>query len=423
MTNPHADILAHPDFFQQRFAVGDIVGAEMPAGEEKSYTIALDTAHNKLYCSCPFYPKPCMHALALAALYHREGRSVFPDTAAEPAWLPALLAGQSAGKIRPGSNPEQRAASQEKTRFERLERASNGFEDLETWLSDTVRRGLATVVSEEPAAFDHIAARAADASMTGLSRSLRLLSKIPVAAPDWATQVAESLAQIYLAVRAFRKRAALPEALLYDLQNFIGIAIKKEDVLASGERLQDTWAVLGSLTEILEDKLSVRRTWMLGATSGRVALLLDFAFGGTGFAPGFAPGSIQKGTLAFYPSAFPQRALSLDDVHALPQKAENLSGFADIDAFLNDYAAALAAQPWLAHYAAVLLQVQPKAGKKEQFFLLDISGKTLPLSISESSGWALMALSGGNPISVFGEWDGRLFRPLSAVAEGRLVGY
>jgi hypothetical protein len=32
-----------------------------------------------------------------------------------------------------------------------------------------------------------------------------------------------------------------------------------------------------------------------------------------------------------------------------------------------------------------------------------------------------LALSGGHPIDVFGEWDGYSFSPLSAVAEGRLA--
>ena len=419
--SPHSESLAFAEFFQQRFASGDIVGAEMPVGEGRNYAIAMDTAHHKLYCSCPFYPKPCLHALALAALVRREGAALFPNTTTTPDWLAALLAGQPSHTVRSGSNPEQRAAAQQKTRFERLERAANGFEDLEAWLNDTARRGLATLISEDPAAFDHIAARAADASMTGLSRTLRLVSKIPANAPEWTTQAADVLAQIYLAVRAFRKRAALPDALLYDLQNFIGIAVKKEEVLASGERLEDTWAVLGSLTEALEDKLSVRRTWLLGAKSSRMALLLDFAFGGGGFDPGFATGSIQQGTLAFYPSAFPQRVLALDDLKALPKKVEKVPGNADIELFLTDYAAALAAQPWLAHYAAVLHSIQPFVEKNGRFALADISGKMLPLSVPERTGWALIALSGGNPISVFGEWNGQMFRPLSAVAEGRLA--
>ena len=422
-TNPHSDFLAFADFFQHHFASGNMVGAEMPCGEGKAYAVAMDTAHHKLYCNCPFFPKPCMHALALASLFQREGNVLFPETTAEPSWLPALLSGRPGSTVRTGANAEQRAAKQEKTRFERLERAANGFEDLEAWLSDTVRRGLATVISEDPAAFDQIATRAADASMTGISRMLRLLSQVPAGAPDWADRVAEVLAQVYLAVRAFQQRSVLPEALLYDLQNFIGIAIKKEEVLASGERLQDTWAVLGSLTETLENKLSVRRTWMLGARSGRMALLIDFAFGGGGFTPGFNTGTIQQGSLAFYPAAFLQRALPLDDIQALPKKVEKMPGFEGVDSFLDDYAAALAVQPWLAHYAAVLLQMQPRVEKNGHFFLTDISGKILPLSVSERTGWALVALSGGNPVSVFGEWDGRLFRPLSTVADERLVSY
>ena len=31
-----------------------------------------------------------------------------------------------------------------------------------------------------------------------------------------------------------------------------------------------------------------------------------------------------------------------------------------------------------------------------------------------SSGWVLLAESGGGPLTVFGEWDGETLRPLSA---------
>lgn len=395
----------------------------MPAGAFPVHTLALDTVRNKLYCSCPFFPKPCVHALALSALFRREGHAHFPEISEQPAWLDTLLAGRPAHGQASETDPEKRAALRQRTRFERLERAQNGFDDLETWLHDTVRRGLATVISEEPAAFEHLAARAADASMTGLSRSLRLLSGIPVNAPDWTTQASDAIAQVYLAVRAFRNRAMLPEILLYDLQNFIGINLKKEEVLASGERLGDTWAVMGVLTETVEDKLQVRRTWLLGAQSGRMALLLDFAFGGGGFAPGFPAGSIHQGTLVFYPSAFPQRALVVDDFQVVPKKMEKMPGHADLESFLNAYAAALAAQPWLPHFAGAALQIQAQIEKNGRFFGMDISGKILPLSVSEHSGWALVALSGGYPIDVFGEWNGQVFRPLSAVAGGRLVDF
>jgi hypothetical protein len=72
------------------------------------------------------------------------------------------------------------------------------------------------------------------------------------------------------------------------------------------------------------------------------------------------------------------------------------------------------------------------------FFLIDKNKKILPLSKNtegvrnsntygkdvvthEDFGWKLLALSGGKPISVFGEWNGRAFSPLSVFSEGRLV--
>lgn len=395
----------------------------MPLSRESAYIIALDTTRHQLYCSCPFFPKPCVHALALSDLFRQKGHAAFPEVAEQPAWLEALLSGKPAHSHSTGTDPEKRAERQEKTRFERLERAQNGFDDLETWLYDTARRGLATVVSEEPAAFDQLATRAADASMTGLSRSLRLLSRIPANAPDWTAKATEAVAQVYLAVRAFRNRDLLPEALLYDLQNFIGINFKKEEVLLSGERISDIWAIQGACTEALEDKLQVRRTWLLGAQSGRTALLLDFSFGNEGFSPGFPPGSIQQGTLVFYPSAFPQRALPVEDFREIPKKVEKMPGYEDMESFLHAYAAALAVQPWLPHFAGAILHIRMQVEKNGQFSATDIHGKSLPLSASEQTGWSLLALSGGHPIDLFGEWNGTKFKPLSAVYGNRLISF
>lgn len=393
----------------------------MPTGPDVFYTVALDTTHRKLYCSCPFFPKPCMHSEALSLLFRKEGAAFFPEAGEAPAWLETLLSGKPAHATHTPDDPEKRAARQQKTRFERLERARGGFDDLEAWLSDTVRRGLATVVSEEPGAFEQLATRAADASMTGLSRAIRLLAHIPASSPDWSVLVTDVLAQIYLAVRAFRNREALPDALLHDLQNFIGINLKKEDVLASGERLTDTWAVMGDVSEPLEDRLQARRTWLLGAESGRTALLLDFSFGGADFPPGFATGSMQHGTLVFYPSAYPQRALVQEDFHALPQTMDAMPGVPDITVFLEKYAAALAAQPWLPYFAEAISEVTVQRASTGRFFMSDRLGKILPLHATEQLGWSLVALGGGHPLDVFGEWNSRTFQPLSAVADGRIV--
>ena len=56
-----------------------------------------------------------------------------------------------------------------------------------------------------------------------------------------------------------------------------------------------------------------------------------------------------------------------------------------------------------------------------RFVVLDKNQKTMPLDVSEMTGWKMVALSGGRPFSIFGEWNGIAFRPLSAIAEGRFV--
>ena len=416
-----ATLLAQPDFFPQRFVFEKIIFAEITASEKVAHGVAVDLETKNLYCTCPFRPKPCIHALALNALFEREGEAVFTASSELPGWVNALLNGLPASQISSSKSAGAKVAAKAKTRFERLERAANGMEDLEAWLLDTARRGLATVVSEDSKWWEGIAARMADASMTGLSRTLRLLGQISPAAPDWVKQVAGVFADCYLAVRAFRKRDSLPEPLLFDLQNFVGINTKKEEVLTSGEQVQDVWAVIGQIEEQLEDKLSVRRTWLLGGNTRRYALLLDYAFGAEGFSPGFEPGTIHRGVLAFYPSAFPQRALVMGDFVVVPKKVEKLPGFTDFEDFMLAYAAAVASQPWLQIFPAAFSEVVP-AIENGKFFLVDKNEKILPLDVREAVAWQLVALSGGAPIGVFGEWIRGALKPLSVVVEERFVG-
>ena len=49
----------------------------------------------------------------------------------------------------------------------------------------------------------------------------------------------------------------------------------------------------------------------------------------------------------------------------------------------------------------------------DEFGLLDEEGRALPLRGLPRSLWKLAALSGGRPLAVFGEWDGRGLRPIA----------
>jgi hypothetical protein len=52
--------------------------------------------------------------------------------------------------------------------------------------------------------------------------------------------------------------------------------------------------------------------------------------------------------------------------------------------------------------------------------LVDRDGAALTLA-PDTDVWQLLALSGGHPVPVFGEWIGQRFHPLSAEIDNRLV--
>ena len=85
---------------------------------------------------------------------------------------------------------------------------------------------------------------------------------------------------------------------------------------------------------------------------------------------------------------------------------------------LGRYAAALAQNPWIEAFPLSLCDVTafPTAGG---WLLCDSSGYVLPLAPRFDGAWHLLALSGGHPIGVFGEWNGEHLHPLAVWAEGR----
>ena len=79
---------------------------------------------------------------------------------------------------------------------------------------------------------------------------------------------------------------------------------------------------------------------------------------------------------------------------------------------------ALAANPWIEAFPIALARVVP-ARVGDGWLVVDSSGLSMPLRGDDEAAWRIAALSGGEPIDLFGEWDGRLLRPLTVVADGR----
>ena len=89
---------------------------------------------------------------------------------------------------------------------------------------------------------------------------------------------------------------------------------------------------------------------------------------------------------------------------------------------MESYADALAAQPFLERYPLALSGMT--AHMEDAGLLLRCpDGRPLPVNASFRHAWHLLAVSGGHPVTLAGEWDGRAFAPWSVWADGRLYNF
>ena len=103
----------------------------------------------------------------------------------------------------------------------------------------------------------------------------------------------------------------------------------------------------------------------------------------------------------------------------MPQLANQIVGDA-IEGAIAAYAQALTANPWLEQYPLMLDQVRP-VWQAERWWLQDATGHVLPLSPRFQHPLELLAISGGHPLQVFGEWDGEVLLPLSILTETQFL--
>ncbi len=383
------------------------------------YRTVIDLGGPAFKCSCPSRKFPCKHALGLFLVY----ASNAADLAAlePPAWASEWLANRLARadqekqrEEQPAAavDPARAAAEQQKRAQRRDQRVRAGIDDLERWLEDVARAGLTDLAGRPRAYFDHMAARLVDAQAPGLARRVRWLSVLPHTGSRWPERMLIELGRLELLLEAYRRIDTLDDRLRADVRTQVGFADSREDILA-GPAVADTWSVL-SRRVVGEERLRVQRTWLWGADSGGWVLVLDFAAGPQqSLDQTLVPGTRVEAEACLYPGASPTRALLKGPpriagvVKAVPASSIELA--------LRSYAEALARNPWLERFPMAVGPVIPRRSAQDSWCLVDDAAARVP--IEGPAGWHLLALSGGHPISVFGEWDGFSLWPLAALVE------
>lgn len=381
------------------------------------YQVIIDLAGPTFKCTCPSRKFPCKHGLALYLLLVQKQASFKSSDPASWAaeWLTARLARAEravAKKARPEeiAEPEDPDASAKRER-QRLKRLRDGTAEVERWLQDLMRQGLADLPSRPASFWNGTIARLVDAQATGLGHWVRQIQSAAASGDGWPERTLSRMGRLQLLLDAIMRLDELPESLRQDVKTAAGFPMEKADVLRLGTRVDDTWRVLGVSHEESE-QLWERRVWLLGVESQRSALVLDFAHGQRRYDQTFIAGTAVAATLSFAPGSLPLRALVVEGRSQVdasdPLRVEGW------DASLNTVADALSKNPWLTRWPFAGSATPIRRGGA--WFAEDGSSRALKLRIGDDDGWQLRAISGGAPVPLFGEWSGDAFRPLTAWA-------
>ena len=384
----------------------------------KPYQAQIDLSEPAFRCTCPSRKFPCKHSLGLFLMLAGQPNS-FTETT-PPAWVSEWLenrskrAEQSAERKKPekeaptaGAKEKSASASQSRQAAQREKRVAQGMDELTVWLKDLVRHGLASAQSQPFNYWEARAARMVDAQAPGVGRLVRTLPGLTSSGPGWQGRLLEQLGRIYLLAEGYRRIDSLPPETQADIRATIGWTQSQEELLA-GEGVRGRWLVLGQYVEE-EDKLRVNRIWLWEQATGRSALVLQFAYSGQPLAAGFVAGTCLDAEVVYYPGSYPQRAL-VKERHAPPVPVDTVTG-TTIASAVEAYAGAIAANPWLERFPMLLSGVVPKLHDAE-WSIRDEAGHLLPLSPWFQKGWDLFSISGGHPVTLFGEWNGKYFLPL-----------
>ncbi|MED7822130.1 SWIM zinc finger family protein [Streptomyces chiangmaiensis] len=369
-------------------------------------------------CSCPSRKFPCKHALGLLLLWSGGDGTVprgqAPDWAEQ--WIEGRRQRTQEGRTPVGHSGGASAAPEAARRRaeRRAERITAGAEELEQRLADLLRGGLASAEQAGYGLWEETAARMVDAQAPGLAARVRELGALPASGPGWPARLLEECALLHLLDRGWLRRERLPDGLAATVRSRVGLPGSPD-----GPPVRDRWLVLAQY-DTSDGRLTTRRIWMYGTESGRTVLHLSFAAAGRAPEPALPVGLVFEAEVSGYPGAG-QLRVALGERFTSPEPVTVRPPGVTTARAMAYYGEALRADPWLDSFPVTLGRVIPTPAE-DSWQLADADdGRALLLtpSVAARPGlWRLVALSGGGPVTVFGECGHLGFTPLTAWPEG-----
>lgn len=371
-------------------------------------------------CSCPSRKFPCKHVLGLFFLASAEQ----VPAAQPPEWVATWLVQRESKKLAAGKAAVANAPIESvelnprspKTTDKRRGRMADGVAQLQNWLDDLIRQGLADVEKKPFSFWETQAARLVDAQAPGLAGRLRRCSTVVRSGQDWPTRLLEELGRLSLLCEAFQNIDRLDPGLQDDIRQQLGVSLKYEEVLARGTFAQDFWQLVGQEVDD-DDRVRVQRTYFVGERSGVSGIVLQFAVGKAAFVESMPVGMRFAADVVYWPSATPHRAKILDRKSPPEPIATLPKPHANFNELLERTAQSLSRNPWMEQWPFAIEKVRMTRGSDGAWHLLDTEGTALRLS--HRNLWPLLAATGGRETAMCGVWNGKAVDCFGYYANGR----
>lgn len=418
------------------------------AAAAEPYEVAVDLRGPAYRCTCPSRKLPCKHELGLLLLHAHHhvapaNRLPFVDRWLRQRDAAAAEAERRAGEQRAPSPDDGAAAGRDggeqatvsdavpggrvglggtppdpdrdRRRLERAERMRAGLLELDRWLADRIRAGLAAPELSDPTTWERAAARLVDAQCGGLANRVRRVAARVGEHAGWHEDVLEELAMLHALARGAQRTSALPEELADGVHLATGLTAAKDDVLGTAPSTAD-WLVAGE-SRTREDRITVQRTWWCSLVDGLPdtwAMSLAFGAFGNEVTSEAPVGQQLRADLHWYPGGVRLRAL-VGHRHGAPCPAPAPTG-STVDHAIAGAGLLSAAEPWIER-APMLLRATPVPLGTGRWALSDATG-SIPLVPGFWRTAELVAASGGRPVTVMGEWSVDGILPLTLWADG-----
>ncbi|SEN74971.1 SWIM zinc finger [Mucilaginibacter gossypiicola] len=402
--------LANPAKWVSKGINEQALWGECQGSGSKPYQTQVDLSAIAFKCSCPSRKFPCKHGLGLMLFCARQP-GLF-TTSAMPAWVNDWInkrAEKEEKKVEKAAEKPVDENAQAKRQQAREQKVSAGIAELLVWIKDIVRGGILTIPEKTPAYWDNMARRMVDAQASGLAGMVRNLAATNFWNEGWQSGFMDKLLQLYLVAEGYNNIQNIDPDLQQDLRTTIGFTTNQEELRAQ-TGVRDTWLVIGKESRD-EQQLTIEQNWLYGLKTNSYALVLQFTVKGQIPPLAFSPGMYLDATLVYFPSTVPYRAI-VKDYNIIRQTdtaaVQTFTGWQQVAGYETALNSRL---PFRSEMPVVVTSLTPVYYQK-QWWLQDSEGCLCKISAAYNNIWQLVAISGGDPVTITVIGKENEYRPL-----------